>query len=248
MKDNFSDHADLYASYRPGYPGALYDYILSIVPEKNCAWDCGTGNGQFAAALASSFTKVCATDISAAQLQHARQRDNITYSQQPAEHTDFPPEYFDLVVVAQAIHWFDFEQFYAEAGRTLKPGGALVITGYGLIRIDAAADKLVQHFYTDIVGPYWDPERKYIDEEYKTIPFPFEEAAVPALYHQLLWTREQFTGYLATWSAVQHYIKDKGVNPVTLISEELDTLWPEGEQKPVRFPTLLRAGRKAPYR
>lgn len=248
MKDNFSNHAGLYASFRPEYPAGLYDYILSIVPERDAAWDCGTGNGQVAAALAPFFATVYASDISAAQLQHARQRDNIMYSKQAAEHTDFPAACFDLIVVAQAIHWFDFEQFYAEAGRVLKPGAVLVVTGYGLLQVDPATDALLQHFYTDIVGPYWDPERRYIDEAYKTIPFPLDELQAPGLVHALVWTREQLQGYLNTWSAVQHYIKDKGHNPVTLISGELDTLWPHGVEKRVCFPILLRAGRKAPAR
>lgn len=245
MKDNFSNHADQYASYRPEYPASLYDYILSIVPERQAAWDCGTGNGQLAAGLAPFFKEVYATDISAAQLQHAQQRENIVYSKQAAEHTDFPAACFDLIVVAQAIHWFDFEQFYAEVRRVLKPGGVLLVTGYGLLQVDPAIDSLIRHFYTDIVGPYWDPERKYIDEAYASIPFPFDEIEAPALVQQLVWTREQFAGYLNTWSAVQHYIKDKEYNPVTLIGEQLHTLWPESGQKTVRFPILLRAARIA---
>lgn len=245
MKDNFSNHADLYASYRPEYPPSLYEYILSLVPGRNCAWDCGTGNGQLAAGLSPFFTTVYATDISAAQLQHAQQRSNIIYSKQAAEQTDFPRAYFDLVVVAQAIHWFHFEQFYAEVRRVLKPGGMLIVTGYGLLQINPAIDKLLRHLYTDIVGPYWDPERRYIDEGYKTIPFPFEAIKTPELIHRLVWTREQFIGYLNTWSAVQHYIKDKNHNPVTLIEAELNTLWPDAGKKDVQFPVLLRAARMA---
>ncbi|MBL7711661.1 MAG: class I SAM-dependent methyltransferase [Chitinophagaceae bacterium] len=245
MKDNFSNHADLYASYRPEYPASLYRYILSIVPGRDCAWDCGTGNGQVAAGLSPFFKTVYATDISAAQLQHAQQKENITYTQQEAEHTRFPAACFDLIIVAQAVHWFDFERFYAEVRRTAKPGGVLVVTGYGLPGIDEGIDRLLQHFYTAITGPYWDPERKYIDEAYKTIPFPFDKIEAPELVHRLLWTREQFTGYLNTWSAVQHYIKDKGYNPITLIEQELHTLWPESGPKTVRFPILLRAARIA---
>ena len=58
MKDNFSIQAKYYAKYRPLYPQELYDFILSFVPGKKLAWDCGTGNGQTANVLAQYFDNV----------------------------------------------------------------------------------------------------------------------------------------------------------------------------------------------
>jgi ubiquinone/menaquinone biosynthesis C-methylase UbiE len=153
MKDNFSTRADKYAQFRPTYPEALFNLLFSLSPSKASAWDCGTGNGQIAQRLASVFHKVQATDISRQQLDNAVRLPNIHYSLQPAEKTDFPDHGFDLITVAQAIHWFDFDAFYAEVHRTLKPGGILAVIGYNLPRFNAAVDAVIADFYRGVVGP-----------------------------------------------------------------------------------------------
>lgn len=121
MKDNFSKQAAGYAKYRPVYPPELYDFILANAPRKQAAWDCGTGNGQAANELAKTFDKVYATDISQKQIEKAVQQSNIFYSVQPAEQTNFPGNSFDLITVAQALHWFKFDDFYTELKRVAKP-------------------------------------------------------------------------------------------------------------------------------
>src|SRR5688572_9865875 len=113
-KDYFSGHSKLYAAFRPTYPAALYDSIFSHLKNKTTAWDCGTGNGQVAGYLSEHFATVCATDISKPQLDHAVRAPNIFYTLSPAERTEFPDQHFDLITVAQAIHWFDRELFYKE--------------------------------------------------------------------------------------------------------------------------------------
>jgi ubiquinone/menaquinone biosynthesis C-methylase UbiE len=243
MKDNFSTHATQYALYRPDYPEALYGYILGFCKERKNAWDCGTGNGQVASKLSEYFEQVYATDISQKQLSNAIKKENIHYSLQPAERTDFSAHFFDLIVVAQAIHWFDFDLFYQEVKRTIKPSGLLIVTGYGLISVNAEIDVLLENFYHNIIGPYWDTERRYIDEEYKTIPFPFEELSCPSLESTHQWSLDHFIGYLSTWSAVQHFIKEQGYNPVNQFAESIQLFWKKNEIKKVIFPILLRAGR-----
>lgn len=245
MKDNFSTQADLYAQYRPTYPAVFYEYINGLVKNRTCAWDCGTGNGQVATVLAGYFEQVLATDISAKQLANAEVKPNITYSLQAAEQTDFPAAQFDLIAVAQAIHWFDFEKFYREVNRTLKGDGLLVVAGYGLMNVNPAIDMLINRFYYEIVGPYWDTERHYIDEGYKTIPFPFKEMPSPDFQISTNWTFGHLLGYLNTWSAVQHYIKDKKENPVDRIEGELRLAWGNAALLQVHFPVLLRIGQKA---
>lgn len=245
MKDNFSQQSKTYARFRPGYPVVLIDHILGLVKEKNKAWDCGTGNGQVATVLADSFKEVYATDISESQLKNAAKKPNIIYSVQSAEHSSFPDNNFDLITVAQAIHWFDFDKFYAEVNRTLKPGGIIAIIGYSLFNSDAETDKVLQHFYTNIVGEYWDKERHYVDEQYKTIPFPFEEISTPAFGMQYHWTLEDVLGYLSSWSAVQHFIRINHKDPVLAIRPELEKAWGKEHHKMVRFPLFMRIGRKS---
>jgi hypothetical protein len=243
MKDNFSTRSEQYAQFRPTYPGELFDYLLSIVPFTDSAWDCGTGNGQVARQLAHSFSTVHATDISRQQIDKAEARPNIEYSIQPAERTSFPDNSFDLITVAQAIHWFDFDAFYKEVRRTAKDQAILAIIGYNLVQITPAIDEVIAHFYKNIVGPYWDKERKYVDEGYQTIPFPFEEIKAPSFKNEFEWTPDHLIGYIGTWSAVKHYEKKNGQDPVDLVREPLLQAWGDDATKPVDFPILLRVAR-----
>ncbi len=125
--DQFSRQAKLYQQYRPKYPAELYEFVLANCPSRNRAWDCGTGNGQVATVLAESFNRVYATDISEQQLAHAPNEDHIIYQKMRAESTTFPINYFDLITVAQAIHWFDISAFFREVKRVLKPGGIIAV-------------------------------------------------------------------------------------------------------------------------
>lgn len=242
MKDNFSVQSSLYATFRPTYPRELYDFLLLLTNTKQMAWDCGTGNGQVARVLSNYFDKVYATDISEQQIKQAYKSDNIFYSLSPAEKTSFANNSFDLITVAQAMHWFNFDAFYSEVKRTIKPGGILVVIGYGLFTMNADTDKLINYFYEHIINEYWDVERKYIDEHYTTIPFPFPEIKSPEVFIQFEWTLEQLTGYLNTWSAVQHYIKANSTNPVNIIYPELQKLFTVNKKQPGYFPVLLRTG------
>lgn len=243
MKDNFSCHSDKYAKYRPTYPLELFEYINSIVPNKGTAWDCGTGNGQVAFELSKTFNQVFATDISQQQIDNAMQAENILYSVQPAEQTNFSNAQFDLVIVAQAIHWFDFEKFYTEVKRVAKPAALLCVIGYGLNTISKDIDKLVVDFYQNTIGKYWDEERNYLDDAYTTIPFPFEEIQTPTFSIKLHWTQKHFIEYLNTWSAVKHFIKHNNFNPVNDLQEHLAQHWQANEEKEITFPLFLRVGK-----
>lgn len=244
MKDNFSLQSDKYALFRPTYPLFFFEYLNSLIVHKQNAWDCGTGNGQVAKELAKTFTHVFATDISQSQLDNAFQKDNIFYSAQPAEQTNFENQKFDLVVIAQAIHWFDFEKFYAEVRRTARQNALICVVGYSRIQIDEDIDALIDDFYVNTIGKYWDKERKYIDENYETIPFPFSEIQAPKFVNKYQWTLEHLMGYLNTWSAVKHFIKQNGHNPTTDLKIKLEQFWKENEEKEVSFPLLLRIGKK----
>lgn len=243
MKDNFSTRSDLYAKFRPTYPDELFSFLLAHLPNQENAWDCGTGNGQVAQQLAVHFNHVYGTDISQSQLDNAVQKPNITYAKQPAEHTNFTSHTFDLIVVAQAIHWFKFNEFYAEVKRTIKPNGLLAVMGYGVLGITSQIDVVVNKLYTDIIGPYWDKERRYIDENYQTIPFPFEEIECPTFAIIQHWTVDHLIGYLETWSAVKHYQNHNGINPLELIKRDLIEAWGDVKERRISFPVLLRLGK-----
>jgi ubiquinone/menaquinone biosynthesis C-methylase UbiE len=241
MKDNFSQQAATYANFRPSYPQILYDFILQHVDNQGVVWDCATGNGQAAKALAAHFKQVYATDMSAKQVENAVQKPNITYDIQPAEYTNFPPQYFDLITVAQAAHWFNFDKFYAEVRRVAKPQATIAIWGYGMSSLDnPTVDALFQHFYKVITHPYWDKERAYVDAHYKTLPFPFQEIETPNFTIKMTWDLQAIEGYLNSWSAVQHFIRQEGYNPVDNFMTEIRQFWTENETQTVRFPVFLK--------
>jgi ubiquinone/menaquinone biosynthesis C-methylase UbiE len=243
-KDLFSKQSDLYARYRPTYPKELYDYILSFVKEKNTAWDCATGNGQAAAVLADHFKKVIATDISAAQIDKAIRKENIEYLVCPAESTPFEENTFDLVTVAQAYHWIKWDEFRKEVSRVCNPGAIIAAWTYNRNKIgDKKIDDAVYSFYENVTKPYWDYERKYVEELYATVEFDYELLPVKQFETTLNWQREDMIGYISSWSAIQKYIKANGHSPISIIEEELNKFWPEGEVKKVSFPIYLKLGR-----
>jgi len=243
-KDLFSNQSDLYARYRPTYPKGLFEYIASFVKEKNIAWDCATGNGQAAVVLADHFKKVIATDISAAQIEKAVKKENIEYSVCPAESTPFADNTFDLVTVAQAYHWIKWLEFKKEVTRVCKPGAVIAVwTYFRNIAGDERIDQAVRDFYENVTKPYWDAERKYVEEKYSTVEFDYNLLPVKDFETVLHWKREDLLGYVGSWSAIQKFIKQNGHSPVPMLKEEINKLWPEGETKKVVFPIYLKLGR-----
>jgi SAM-dependent methyltransferase len=209
VKDRFSEQARQYATFRPHYPMELYDFIFQQVKSFDLAWDAGAGNGQAAQVLATRFRKVLATDISAKQLEQAARKENIRY-EVAGETTQLPDQSVDLVTVAQAIHWFNRPRFYEEVRRVARPGAVVAVWVYGLLKISPVIDPLIDDFYSRVVGPYWDPERKLIDDALMTMEFPFEEVKTPSFSMHFEWTPGELEGYLNTWSATQKLIAESG--------------------------------------
>lgn len=242
MKDNFSKQSSLYALYRPHYSDELFTYILSFVKNKGTAWDCGAGNGQSALWLSGYFRKVIATDISQKQLENAAKADNIFYSVQPAEQTNIESNSIDLITVAQAIHWFEFEKFYAEVRRVSKPNALIAVWCYSLLRISNDIDIILDEFHYHFLANYWDAERKYIDDEYRNIPFPFKKINCPSFFIEKHWSLDELCGYLNTWSAIQKYMAAHHHNPVAELAEKIKSYWGNDEKRLMKFPIHLLLG------
>jgi ubiquinone/menaquinone biosynthesis C-methylase UbiE len=243
IKDLFSQQAKAYAAFRPTYPETLYEFIFSHLKSRDEAWDCATGNGQVARKLAMKFSKVFATDISQQQIDEGFKADNIFYSVSRAEQTSFPDDQFDLITVGQALHWIDTTAFYNEVKRTSRNGALIGVWGYSLLSVDPVIDEHFRDFYFNIVGPHWDAARKIVEDEYRSIPFPFDEIKSPSFSIDVQWTKQQFAGYLSSWSATQKFIKEKGTDPVPPFMQRLKALWNDTEVKPVRFPLFLKLGK-----
>jgi ubiquinone/menaquinone biosynthesis C-methylase UbiE len=244
--DHFSNVAQSYADFRPHYPAELFCYLAGLVPQNSLVWDCACGNGQATIDLARRFDRVIATDASTEQIRSAKGQPNIEYQVATAEQSGLPDESVGLITVAQALHWFDLDRFYAEAKRVLRPNGVLAAWAYGVDEVEGApVNDLVQDFYWNTVGPYWPPERKLVEEGYRSIPFPFGEITPPPFRLEARWTLDQLLGYFSTWSATNRFIKAKGRNPLEPLSEALARLW--GDRNSTRlvvWPLSLRMGLK----
>jgi ubiquinone/menaquinone biosynthesis C-methylase UbiE len=213
----------------------------SIAPDRELAWDCATGNGQAAVELGEVFDRVIATDASDKQVANAEQHPRVEYRVAAAEASGLEAGTVDLITVAQALHWFDLEKFYAEARRVLKPGGVLAAWAYKLATVSPAIDALVNHYYSDIVGPFWPAERVLV-EKFEELPFPFTAVEAPPFETVAEWSAENVLGYLRTWSATQRFMAAEQRDPLEEIEEELRAAWGEDVRRVV-WPLTIRAGR-----
>ncbi len=246
-KDHFSGHADRYEAFRPTYPDALFAYLSSLCPRRVLAWDCATGNGQAAVALAPFFSSIIGTDASQKQIDHARARENVQYRVSPAEEVSLGNNSIDLVTVAQALHWLDLPRFYAEVRRVARPDGVIAVWCYQLHTITPEVDAIINRYYAETVGADWPPERRLVEEGYKTLAFPFDEITPPAFHMVHRWGLEQVLGYLSSWSATQRYQKRTGADPLELVRGELLTAWGDPvAPRDVTWPLHLRVGRINP--
>jgi len=243
FKDHFSDRSGNYLRYRPSYPDALFAFLAEISPTRRRVWDCATGSGQAAQGLATHFERVIATDASAAQIGSAVPAANVDYRVAPAEASGLPDHSVDLVTVAQALHWLDLERFYDEVRRALEPGGLLAAWSYNLLRTDPAIDAQVDAFYSHTVGPYWPPERRWIENGYCDLPFPFPELDTPPFAMTAQWRLEQLLGYLGTWSATKRYRSERGTDPLETVRPGVRAAWGDPAQTRIFYwPLALRIG------
>lgn len=243
-EDHFSDRPDQYARFRPSYPAELFAALASQAPARRLAWDCGAGNGQAALGLAGHFERVVATDASAEQLAHAFADPRVEYRVERAEAVSLEARTVDLVTVGVAIHWFDFERFYAEVRRVARAGGVLAAWAYCLPAIEPRLDGVLARYCNEVLDGYWPERFRYVAERYRTLPFPFEELDLGAFEMRAEWTLQQLLGFLDSWSATQRYESERGAHPVGVIHAELTDAWGDpGATRSIRWPVDLRVGR-----
>lgn len=244
FKDNFSKQSDIYAKYRPHYPAGLFSYLSSLTKQHEVAWDCGTGNGQAAIGLAAFYDKVIATDASEQQIKNALPNENVTYLIEKADHTSIRSDSVDLLTIANALHWFKFDEFYREVSRVLKNDGVIAAWMYGLPIIEPEIDKIIRHFQDYILGTHWPPELRFVAKKYATIPFPFQQISSPEFYCEKTMNLNGVIGYLNTWSATQRFMNENKFNPTADLQKELAMVWnPPGSEKTIRWKLTLKVGR-----
>jgi ubiquinone/menaquinone biosynthesis C-methylase UbiE len=244
FSDHFSEQAKQYAQARPSYPESLIRFVAEAAPGRASAWDCATGSGQAAVALAAHFDQVLATDASAAQIAQAQPHPRVRYSVQPAERVDFPDTSVDALTVAQALHWFDLPAFFAEARRVLRPGGLFCAWGYSWSTVTPAIDAVVQAHILDIIQGAWAPQNALLWDGYRAITPPFVPVTPPTVTIRLTWSLSQYMAYLETWSAIRQTIQRIGRGFLDEAATNLERVWGSpAHVREVHIPVCVVAGR-----
>jgi len=246
FKDYFSVQAEDYSIYRPEYPTELYAWLASECRNTSLAWDCATGNGQAAVALSQFFSYVIGTDASESQIYSAMIYPRVEYEVALAHQSPLKDHSVDLITVAQALHWFEFDLFFKEVERVAKNDAVLAVWCYELHQITPAVDQIISTYYESIVGEYWPQERKHIEQRYTTIDFPFTPIQAPNCTMKKQWTLKHLIGYLGTWSATQKYMAENGTDPRNLILQDLTAAWGDDETREVSWPVTIQTFRINP--
>lgn len=136
--------------------------------------------------VAEHYEKVIGIDVSKAQLECAMKHERVQYLHIPASMTEDEivqsigaENAVDLIISAEAVHWFDLPKFYAVARRLLrKPGGIIAVWGYYYISLNDAFDAAIDRL-TEATLPFWNQNvKEYVLNGYRTLPFPFESAGI----------------------------------------------------------------------
>ncbi|MCW5932775.1 MAG: methyltransferase domain-containing protein [Fimbriimonadia bacterium] len=245
FEDHFSAFAPDYARARPVYPLALYAFLIEQLSARQTAWDCATGSGQCAIGLTPYFERVIATDASPDMIAHAIPHPKVEYAVAPAENAPIADESIDLITVAQAIHWFDLDRFYAEANRVLRPGGVLAYWGYAQTHFTPEIGAVLTRLNNEFLKPYWAPQIRTVNQEgYLNLRFPFEEIPAPEIRMETHWDLSTFLDYLGTWSAMQAYRKAREEDPLQTLLPEFQRAWGEETTKTGNWELFIRVGRK----
>lgn len=249
---HFGGYASEYSRFRPTYPERLFVRLREVAGREARVLDCCTGSGQAAVGLRRAFDRVVASDVSPRQLAAAPRLPDLLYVAAAAEDTPFAPGTFDLVTVGQALHWLDFDRFFAEVRRIVRPRGVLAAWCYDLARVPpapgegrgqerGAEDEAVHRLYGRILGAHWLPERRFVETAYATISVPFEPIETTELRMERRWSLAELLGYLRTWSAARIYAEERGTDPVALVEPELAAAWGDADRRRVvEWPVTLR--------
>jgi len=241
---DFSPFARDYARSRPTYPPELFDYLASLLERRDLAWDCATGNGQAAVELARHFESLVATDVSAEQIRHATPHPRVEYRVAPAEASGLEPGSVDLLTVAAAVHWFELDRFSAEARRVVRRGGVLAAWSYHVGRMDPPFGAILDHFYTDVVQPYFAPGARLVDEGYRNLDLPGEPIEPPQFWMRADWNLDQMLAFVGTWSGTHEYMRQRGESPLPLVAEPLARVWGDrAAVRTLRWPLDMRISR-----
>jgi SAM-dependent methyltransferase len=132
-KERFSSRVADYIRYRPDYPREMLDVLREYASLRAGirVADIGSGTGIASRLLLAAGCEVFAVEPNAAMRDAAESQlsgNSLFHSvAAPAESTTLPQQSVDMILSAQAFHWFDRERARVEFSRILKPHGFIVL-------------------------------------------------------------------------------------------------------------------------
>lgn len=239
----FSIRSDDYAKFRPAYPHGLFEWLTKHCSATRLAVDVAAGTGQASLPLSTRFEQVVACDASADQLLGSADWRTVQRVAAVAEKLPLRDGVADLMIVAQALHWFATPAFFNEARRVLAPKGLFCAWCYSLLRIDPAIDVVIDRLHGDVLAGYWPSGRASVDMGYRDIRPPFNTIEIPDFAIEAHWNLYQLVGYLRTWSALKRWQLTHKGDPLDQLAAELSELWIDPERKRlIRWPLHFIAG------
>ena len=239
----FSIRSDDYAKFRPAYPHGLFEWLAEHCSATHCALDVAAGTGQASRPLSARFEQVVACDASADQLLGSADWRTVQRVAACAEKLPLRDGVADLMVVAQALHWFATPAFFNEAKRVLTADGLFCAWCYSLLRINPPIDALIDRLHSNVLAGYWPSGRASVDMGYRDIQPPFTTIKLPEFAIEAHWNLYQLVGYLRTWSAVKRWKQTHEGDPLDQLAAELTDLWVDPERKRlIRWPLHFIAG------
>jgi SAM-dependent methyltransferase len=129
----FSDRAENYAKYRPGYPSGTIKTLVKEcgLTETSFIADIGSGTGILSESFLKHGNQVFGIEPNR-EMRGAGERflnmyRHFTSVEGTAEATTLANHSVDFVTAGQSFHWFDRSKTRAEFARILKPDGWVVL-------------------------------------------------------------------------------------------------------------------------
>ena len=227
QRNQFGLLSNDYAKFRRGYPDEVFEIIKNKIKNNKTALDVGCGTGIATKEIAKFCESVIGTDKEEGMLEQARiYAPNCKFILAPAEKLPFEDSSFDLLVVAQAFHWFDQQKALSEFKRVIKPDGLIVI----FRKCSKDGQKILPRFVWDVLSNYFylDEDLKNQDEFSYLNNADLKSCELIELDYVDVYIPEEYLGFLRTHSTYNLIPDNKKASYINEITEVLKNYLQDG--------------------
>ncbi len=93
----------------------------------------------------------------------------------------------------------EYDRFWPEVKRVLKPGGTFSAWGYCWAKTSSEVDEVMQNAFLDFTEPRWAEQNNLLWRHDKELEIPFRRIQTPDF--EMDWNSNQLFAYLCSWSA-----------------------------------------------